>query len=295
MRYREVYEIILIALKKFKLSFPVGENMLNSIFDSHVEDISIRVLKKRDYERFTTTATKEYVFTKTNLPSQHGGVFRVQLGDGSPVPFIDKPSAPVLDDDDIANIGYYIDTDVDTGAVTGATSANPIVVTSTAHGLATGDYVIISEIAGLLSAAGALSEVNGIRHLITKIDANSFSIPIDGSGYGVAYSSGGKWQQDSKKLVFTKTPDAGETLDIHYYALPEARASLVSRIDMPEPLIIAAIHYTISDIIDLDGHFQVGSGHRGLASRKETEYFNTSRTNRPYPYRPEPPMTAFNT
>jgi hypothetical protein len=68
------------------------------------------------------------------------------------------------------------------GAVTGATNVNPIVVTSTAHGLVTGDSVLIVGVLGNTAANGSFA--------VTKIDANTFSIPIAGNG---AYTSGGTW------------------------------------------------------------------------------------------------------
>lgn len=70
------------------------------------------------------------------------------------------------------------------GAITGATNATPIVVTATAHGLATGDSVVISGVLGNTGANGTF--------VITKVNANSFS--LNGSVGNGAYTSGGTWQ-----------------------------------------------------------------------------------------------------
>lgn len=79
----------------------------------------------------------------------------------------------------------------DTGAyaarqkvITGATQANPCVITSTGHGLSTGDVVTINSIVGM-------TELNGGRYTVTYVGANSFSLDdTDSTGF-TAYSSGG--------------------------------------------------------------------------------------------------------
>jgi hypothetical protein len=68
-------------------------------------------------------------------------------------------------------------------AVTGATNASPIVVTSTGHALDTGDAISISGVAGNTAANGTFT--------VTKVDANTFS--LNGSTGNAAYTSGGTW------------------------------------------------------------------------------------------------------
>lgn len=75
--------------------------------------------------------------------------------------------------------------------VTGATNATPIVITATAHGLATGDEVFIAAVGGNTAANG--------KFTITKVDANSFS--LNGSSGNAAYTSGGTV---AKQLVLAK-------------------------------------------------------------------------------------------
>ena len=73
--------------------------------------------------------------------------------------------------------------------ITGATKANPCVITATSHGFATGDTVTISSVVGMI-------QLNTNRYIITKIDANSFSLndlfgnPVDSTAFGT-YVSGG--------------------------------------------------------------------------------------------------------
>jgi hypothetical protein len=78
--------------------------------------------------------------------------------------------------------GYPKHTDGTTGkAITGATNASPIVITSAGHGFATGDFVAITGVTGNTAA-------NGLWQ-ITLSDANSFS--LNGSTGNAAYVSGG--------------------------------------------------------------------------------------------------------
>ena len=72
----------------------------------------------------------------------------------------------------------------DQKAITGATQANPCVITCTAHGFVTGDQVFIEDIVGM-------TQLNNIAFTITKINDNSFSLDgINSTGY-TAYASGG--------------------------------------------------------------------------------------------------------
>lgn len=71
----------------------------------------------------------------------------------------------------------------DTGTVTNATNASPVVYTSANHGLASGFVVTVS---GVLGNVGA-----NTFGVITAIDANTFS--ISGSSGTGSYTSGGIW------------------------------------------------------------------------------------------------------
>lgn len=70
-----------------------------------------------------------------------------------------------------------------TGSVTGATNANPIVITSTAHGLQTGARVKVQNVGGNTNANTVAT--------VTKVNDNSFS--LDGVAGNSAYTSGGDW------------------------------------------------------------------------------------------------------
>lgn len=72
---------------------------------------------------------------------------------------------------------------LDSGTITNATNANPISVSSTAHGLTTGTTVTITGVTGNTAA-------NGI-FVVTVVDANTFT--LNGSTGNGSYVSGGTW------------------------------------------------------------------------------------------------------
>lgn len=272
MRYKEAYDVVLDKVKKHNLV--VGERLLDTLFDATVKDLGLRLVRKEDYEEFTVSGNS-YVFTKENF---NGQVFRVQRGTDDPLPYVDKSSLMI----EAYSRGFYIDRNFTTGLITAGTSADPIQLTSTAHGLTTAYHVFLSEIVGLLNAAGELSALNDLKHTITVVDDDSFSVDIDGSGYGVAYSSDGKWECVNYVLQLGATPDSG-TLKVDYIAKPEIRTSLTSRIDLPEALLMTCIQTVLADLYDLEGDIPLpvgdrivmlkpGDKYRLLALRGENEY-----------------------
>lgn len=75
--------------------------------------------------------------------------------------------------------------------ISGATQANPVVITATAHGFSNGDYIDIDDVVGM-------TQLNGLRFIIANVTANTFSLKNEDTGVAVngtaytAYSSGGK-------------------------------------------------------------------------------------------------------
>ena len=70
-----------------------------------------------------------------------------------------------------------------TTAITATTQANPIVVSSVAHGLRTGDLVRLANVT-------AMQQISGYECTATRLTANTFSIPIDGTGFAAAGTGG---------------------------------------------------------------------------------------------------------
>lgn len=99
-----------------------------------------------------------------------------------------------------AGQGTFSQTTTVSGAVTGATNANPIEVTTQfGHGLSTGNSVTISGVGGNTAANGTFT--------ITKTAANKFTVGVAGNG---AYVSGGTWSaQPYYSATTTSYPDTG--------------------------------------------------------------------------------------
>jgi hypothetical protein len=91
-----------------------------------------------------------------------------------------------------------------TGTISDAADATPIVITSTGHGLRTGDQVLISGVQGNTAANG--------QFVVTVTDADHFTLN-NSSGNG-AYTGGGTWQSSTLMnasdggIVFVNNPVA---------------------------------------------------------------------------------------
>lgn len=95
--------------------------------------------------------------------------------------------------------------------ITGATQANPVVITSAGHSFNNGDEVFISSV-------GGMTELNGRRFLVANQATNTFELTdldgnnIDGTSY-TAYTSGG----DAQRVYTLTTPWAAADLaDLKY-------------------------------------------------------------------------------
>lgn len=134
------------------------------------------------------------------------------------------------------------------GTITGGTNAGPIVITSTAHGLETGDIVQISGVVGLTAANG--------RYTITKVDANSYS--LNNSKGNAAYSSGGTAVHIGfacaavlvDNTVFTSVPDftlkfAAESMSSITGVRAEFTDSADSSFVTEQPLVVFALAGTL--------------------------------------------------
>jgi hypothetical protein len=104
-----------------------------------------------------------------------------------------------------------VTTPTKSGTITLATNANPIQITSAAHGLLTGNLIAVYGVGGLVAANG--------MWVITKIDANNFTLNNSfGIGSGTYTTGSGQWvTMDGKRVrlvpglggeyfVFDKTP-----------------------------------------------------------------------------------------
>jgi len=295
VRYQEAYEMVEAGLVKSALGFPVTEPLLSQFFDNKVQEVGARTVRKRNSQSFSTSITNTYTLSNEDASMRIYKVSMIGNNDSKIIPFVsEKRYAEGINEAAIQNIGYFIsEEDASTGTITAATSANPIVVTSSSHGLETGDKVKISGVVGLLSGTGAKSEVNDVVHKITVVSANTFSIPVKGLAYSTAYSSGGTWTLKGIKLTLTKTPDTGSELKVYYYSNPMPKNAVTDGVDLPEQLIPACIHYSLAHFLMLDGQLQIGSGHYGVGEKIEKEFIETRNAREAKPDIIPPPLQDF--
>jgi len=111
--------------------------------------------------------------------------------------------------------GTYISADK-TGTITGATAANPVVITSAGHSLSNGDKITISDVVGML-------ELNGNNYYVGNVTASSFALYTNESLSNTengeqftSYISGGTWinRGGIGNQVYRLTiQDAGSNID----------------------------------------------------------------------------------
>ena len=113
-----------------------------------------------------------------------------------------------------SGVNYYqAETISGTATVSGASAAAACVITATAHGFTTGDFVFITGIAGMI-------ELNDQWYYVKKVNANAFYIMDDedpatytnSSGY-TAYSSGGTAQKGKRTGGVTPVHTEGGRTD----------------------------------------------------------------------------------
>ena len=295
MRYQEAYEMVEAGLVKSALGFPLTEPLISQFFDNKVQEVGSRVVRKRNSQTFTTSTSNIYELTNPDASMRIYKVTMTGNNDSKNIPFVsERRYAEGMDEDLIQNIGYFVSEEqATTGSITAMTRDNPSVITSASHGLETGQSVKITGVSGMLLDTGQPSEINDVVHEITVTSANAFSIPIMAASYQVAYSSAGTWALTGIKITLTKSPEAGRSLKVFYYASPLLKNSITDGIDLPEQLIPACVHYTLAHFLLLDGQMQIGSGHYGLAEKIEKEFIETRNSREGKPDIIPPPLQDF--
>jgi hypothetical protein len=116
------------------------------------------------------------------------------------------------------------------GGISGITQANPAVVTSTSHGLATGAEIEITGVVGM-------TQVNGNTYRITTIDGNSFRLEgTDSTGF-TAYTSGGTWTVNGDLLKYKVTANNRDTFEESLSALSSSTLTITG-ITQANPAVI---------------------------------------------------------
>jgi len=109
-------------------------------------------------------------------------------------PFVNSITNPDL----VANLPIWnpnVETALNqTGNVTGATNANPCVITSPNHSLTSGRIISFRDMNGM-------TNLNGNPFTVTFLTLNTFSINTDSSAFGV-YTYGGSWQTTDQNAFY---------------------------------------------------------------------------------------------
>lgn len=130
-------------------------------------------------------------------------------------------------------------------AITGATAANPVVITAAAHGFANGDKIVISGVSGM-------RQINNLEFTAANVAANTFELSgINGTAYD-AYTSGGSaakpyemvttyTESDLFQLKFAQSAD---TLYVTHPIYPPAKITRTGHTS-----------WTTTNIVFLDGPY----------------------------------------
>ena len=104
----------------------------------------------------------------------------------------------------------------DSGTITGATNASPIVITSTGHGLSNGTRVTVASVGGNTAANGTFTVAN--------VTSNTFE--LSGSTGNGSYTSGGTWHVTGLySLSITPTSGNGYAAGSNYDVLVTSTVS----------------------------------------------------------------------
>lgn len=134
------------------------------------------------------------------------------------------------------------------GGISGITQANPAVVSSTSHGLATGAKIEITGVVGM-------TEVNGNTYRITAIDADTFRLEGEDSTGFTAYSSGGTWAVNGDLLKYKVTANNRDTFEESLSALSSATLAITG-VTQANPAVVTfsgAHNLEYGDEIYIDG------------------------------------------
>lgn len=111
--------------------------------------------------------------------------------------------------------------------ITGATAANPCVITATSHGFSNGDHVYIASVGGMV-------QLNNRRFTVANVTTHTFELSgIDSSAY-TAYTSGGT-ASDPVEITTTYTADElddlsfAQSADTLYIAHPAHAVATLTR------------------------------------------------------------------
>jgi hypothetical protein len=190
------------------------------------QSADVMTLAHPDYDVMELTRTGHASWTLTSIsfaPGQDDPTGVTATQDGSTGSTSYKYKVTAINKDDLEESLAGLNTTAKT--ISGATAADPVVITATSHGFSDGDEVEINSIVGM-------TELNGRRFTVANKNANDFELEDeDGSAY-TAYSSGG-----TANLIHFEVTDGNATLsetdhiDVSWTAATDAQRYAVYRFD----------------------------------------------------------------
>jgi len=132
-----------------------------------------------------------------------------------------------------------------TKSITGATAADPVVITATSHGYSNGDRVYITGVTGM-------TEINNREFTVANVTTNTFELSgVDGSGFS-AFVSGGTV---GKIVEVTTTYSVDDIFEINHVQSADV-IYLAHKDHAPAKLTrTTATSFTLSDIPFVDGPY----------------------------------------
>lgn len=183
----------------------------------------------------------------------------------------------------ISDSGRTENVDTTGKAISGVSQAKAAVVTSAAHGFRSGQMILISGVQGV--SQQGLNGINGRNYIITVIDADHFSIPVDTrplstnadngptsealvyspyAGGGTATPAGGVSYFGGGTMTMTSGANAGLSMEVGAYS----PGSMTLRLSFPNP-VEAGDTYMVTRgcgkrfMEDCVGTYNNGINHRG--------------------------------
>ncbi len=218
-------------------------------------EFSPRLEGRIDLQKYNSGAQKlenMLIFPQGGVTRRPGTKFAGQSKDGGKVRLINfefsDEQAYVLEFG--ANyIRFYKDEGILTEAtktITGATAANPVVITSNSHGFSNGDRVFISSVVGMV-------ELNNREFTVANQTTNTFELSgINGSAF-TAYSSGGT---AGKIVEVTTTYSATEVFELNHVQSADV-LFLAHKDHEPAKLTrTTTTSFTLADIDFIDGPYE---------------------------------------
>lgn len=147
---------------------------------------------------------------------------------------------------------YFVDPAAGT-AITGATAADPVVVTSVAHGLSDGNEALILSVAGMVELNVRIFKVADKAADTVELTDNGGASPandIDGSGF-TPYTSGGTLYLAERTVVhlhrkYQTAGDIGSTADSYFVEVPAGCWLVVATRNVTDDTNIVYEHVTLT-------------------------------------------------